>query len=496
MKLTVLVPSEAYRSYAGARIRYSRIAPELRSHGIDLELADIGQFDPASADCDAMVVSKCHDGRSLIAAAVLANRGKLVGVDLFDDYFSQSSDSRLMRYRNWLAQLVGVCDFALCSTEPMTDVVRRFRSSLATHVMNDPAPDDDFGSAPAIAQRKVMRARDNREIRLCWFGVGDNPYFQVGLPDLAAFGNSLAGLSRTGCDVRLTVVTNERALSADGLAMIGGLPIRTEIREWSEAAEQEALQESLVAFLPVSAQRFSIAKSLNRAVTALSAGCQALSAGFPLYEALEPLIYRDPEALLEDLESGTMRLGTASEEQYRRVMESSASAGNEASALAAFLHGLTAEPRVDPRPLCLIHGHSTRQEGHHFIRQVNGLSVASPYCSAALDFDVVFRGGRSGLKMLVAKSVASRLRADVRATAAPAFRLNGNRYLQVFGSAESAGETAQWLQWEQSPVPFQLATYRESMRLIGQGLTDAFGPCRTFISEPRPLPFPLVEQDA
>jgi hypothetical protein len=144
----------------------------------------------------------------------------------------------------------------------------------------------------------------------------------------------------------------------------------------------------------------------------------------------------------------------------------------------------------------LIHGHSTRQEGHHFIRQVNGLSVASPYCSAALDFDVVFRGGRSGLKMLVAKSVASRLRADVRATAAPAFRLNGNRYLQVFGSAESAGETAQWLQWEQSPVPFQLATYRESMRLIGQGLTDAFGPCRTFISEPRPLPFPLVEQDA
>jgi hypothetical protein len=129
------------------------------------------------------------------------------------------------------------------------------------------------------------------------------------------------------------------------------------------------------------------------------------------------------------------------------------------------------------------------------VRQVNGLSVASPYCSAALDFDVVFRGGRSGLRMLVAKSAASRLRPGVRAAAAPADRLNGNRYLQISGSAESAGESAQWLRWERSPVPFQLATYRESMRLIDQGLTEAFGPCRTFISEPRPLPFPLVEQD-
>ena len=50
------------------------------------------------------------------------------------------------------------------------------------------------------------------------------------------------------------------------------------------------------------------------------------------------------------------------------------------------------------------------------------------------------------------------------------------------------------LRWEKAPIPFQLATYRETMRRIDQGLSEAFGPCRTFISEPRRLPFPLVEQ--
>jgi hypothetical protein len=391
MKLAVLVPSDAYRSYAGARIRYDRIAPELDQHGIELELTDIGQFDPATADCDGIVISKCHDARALIAAAELARRGKLVGVDLFDDYFSQLSDSRLTRFRNWLVQLVELCDFVLCSTQAMADVVRRYRSSLPTHIVNDPAPMDNFDRAAAIADRKAAQARDSRQIQVCWFGVGDNPYFPVGLTDLAAYANALPELSRTGFDVRLTVVTNERALSADGLAMLRRLAVSTEICEWSEEAEKAALDEALVAFLPVSAQPFSVAKSLNRAVTALSAGCQVLSAGYPLYAALDPLIYRDPARTLEDLAAGALRFSAGSDATYRRVLDACASAQAEAGALAGFLAKLVPQSVADARPLCLIHGHSTRLEAHNFVRTANGLSVASPYCPAPFDFDVLFR---------------------------------------------------------------------------------------------------------
>ncbi len=119
MKLSVLVPSAEYKSYAGSRIRYGRIAPALEPHGIELALEDIGEFNPLTADCDALIVSKCHDARSLVIAAILSDRGRLVGVDLFDDYFSQASDSRLSRLRNWLGQLLPGCDFALCSAAAM-----------------------------------------------------------------------------------------------------------------------------------------------------------------------------------------------------------------------------------------------------------------------------------------------------------------------------------------------------------------------------------------
>lgn len=494
MKLVVLVPSDAYRAFAGARIRYDRIAPELDCHGVELELVDIGKFDVETADCDGIIISKCHDARALVAAAELGRRGKLVGVDLFDDYFSQASDSRLIRYRNWLAQLLPLCGFALCSTEAMADIVAQYRSALPTHVMNDPAPSESFAEASASADRKLADARDSRQIRLCWFGVGDNPYFPVGLADLASYANVLPALSRTGFDVRLKVVTNERALSADGLSMLARLPIRTEIEQWTEQAEQDALQDAFAAFIPVSAQRFSVGKSLNRAVTALSAGCQVLSVGYPLYEALDPLIYRDPPALLEDIERGEMRFSAGSQANYRPVFESCASADAEARELARFLKSLAPQALDGGGALCLIHGHSTRLEAHSFVRQANGLSVASPYCSAPFDFDVVFRGGPSGLTMLVSKSAEPRLLPQVRGRTKPGERIKGRPYVQISRSGGANGEALQDGHWERAPIPFQLATYRESLSQVERALADAFGPCRTFICETRPVPFPLPEQ--
>jgi hypothetical protein len=495
MKVTVLVPSEAYRSYAGVRIRYDRITAPLERNGIELRLEDIGHFDPSAADCDAIVISKCHDARAFVAAAELSARGKLVGVDLFDDYFSQASDSRLTRYRNWLSQLIDLCDFGLCSTRAMSEVAQTYRSSLPMHIMNDPAPSESFAASAAMSERKLTEARDLQEIRVCWFGVGDNAYFPVGLMDLAAYGNMLAALSRTGFDVRLKVVTNTRALSADGLAILRQLPVLTEIQEWSEEAEEDALNRAFLAFLPVSAQPFSVAKSLNRAVTALSAGCQVLSAGYPLYEVLDAFVYRDPATLLEDLERGEMRFSAASELKRGHVLKSCASAEAEAHRLAGLLSGLPPPPPADARSLCLIHGHSTRLETHKFVRHVNGLSIASPFCTAPFDFDVLFRGGQSGLTMFVSNSATERLLPDARAGLKPGKRFQGRHYHQISRSRFSNDEDAgSWFRWENAPISFQLATYRASLSIVERALTNAFGPCRTFVSETRPLPFPIAGQ--
>lgn len=496
MKMIVLVPSDEYRSYAGARIRYGRLAPELAARGIDLTLIDIARFDPSSADYDLVLVSKCHDARSLILAAAVSARGKLVGFDLFDDYFSQEDDSRLTRYRAWLRQLAPVCDFALCSTSVMVEVIRRYRRDLPVYVMNDPAPQHDTNSIARVVAKKLADARNLQRLRLAWFGIGDNPYFPVGLTDVAAHGAAIQELSASGMAVDLTILTNRRALTADGLALIQQLPIAVNVNEWSEPAELDLLREALVALLPVNASSFSRGKSLNRAFTALSSGCQVLSVGYPLYSALEPLIYRDPRELAVDLVRGSPRLSAATACEYRNKLEAFASAETEARNLVAFL--ATVKGTEDDRslPLVAIHGHSTLAETHSLARKVGGLSVASPFCPATFDFDVVFRGSLDHLTMLISQRASSQLLPHVRAQLTGRARFRNEQYLCVQADSPRTPAAIRSTDLADEPIPFQLATYANVMDEVERRIIDAFGPCRTFVSEISRLPFPLAARAA
>lgn len=467
MKLIVLVPSEDYRASAGARIRYGGLAQGLAGAGITLCLEAIPTFDPSTTDCDAVLISKCHDARAIIAAAVLSRRGKLVGVDLFDDYFSQKIDSRLVRYRQWLTDLLQECDFCLCSTEPMAQVVRSYKPDVSVHVVNDPARDHDPEEACRLADFKAAEALRKRIIHATWFGVGDNPYFSVGLKDLLSHSAALSELMRDGMAVQLTVLTNRRALQADGLELISRLPVPCTLLEWSEEAERQVLEKSLLAFLPVGAQAFSAAKSLNRGWTALTFGCQVLSQGLPLYAALEPLIYREASSLLADLREGRLRLSTNSSDVYLDMLNAVGSAEAEALRLARFLGGLVSSRSVDDAKLCVVHGLSTRGEVHELAQSVGGLSVASPYCSAKLDFDVTFRGGPSSMQMSLSAAGSERL-------LRPTTRGQSQSQLSIKRAA--------------APVSYQLASYAASMGLIRRHLEEAFGPVRIIVSETSRLP--------
>jgi hypothetical protein len=355
--------------------------------------------------------------------------------------------------------------------------------------LNDPSAEKDLDEVSSSIARKLDSARESLLIKAAWFGVGDNPYFPVGLTDLAGYADALGELSSGGFDVELTILTNSRALTAEGLSQIAKLPVAADVREWTQGAESALLREALVSFLPVNAQGFSVAKSLNRAVTALSNGCQVLSAGYPLYAALEPLIYRDPGQLVTDVARGSLRFSAETMSLYRGMIASFASAECEAKRLAEFLGRL--KPRVHPRPLPLmvVHGHSTRIETHAIIRKLDGLSVASPYCSAALDFDVVFRGSSKRLQMLVSRKAASRLRLRARQQSQPL-----GDHLCVLQDGDDIQAVQRAGDWSKEPLPFQLVTYSSTMQQIRARLADAFGPGRTIFSEVSPLPFSLATQ--
>lgn len=490
MKVTVLVPSEEYRNYAGARIRYGRLAPELGRMGIDLRLADIGTFDAVADSGDALLISKCHDARALITAAAARERGRLVGVDLFDDYFSQRADSRLTRFRTWLSQLLQSCDFALCSTQVMAEVIETYRQALPVHVVNDPEPEVEIDEIRRRLDAKLTSVRAEQRLGIAWFGVGDNPHFRVGLHDLAAYSGALRSLADSAFDVELTVLTNARALTVEGLSLLAAIPIRMRVAEWSESAETELLANSFACFLPVNAQPFSAAKSLNRAVSALSAGCQVMSEGFPLYQELGEFIYRDVDDFLGDLARGAMKHSAANIPKYRHAIEQTASPSREAAGLAKFLESLGPRAGSVDTLIVLVQGQSPNGLAHKAIKSLKGLSVASPYCATGLGFDVIFRGGPGALGMYVSHSVAGRLRPDLRQRLSLNTIISDRKFWHMADAEGDAGdEPSSEEDWHSAPLPFQIATYGHTMAKIRKMMEAAFGPCRVLISENSQLPF-------
>lgn len=401
MKLLVLVPGDSYRKTAGARIRYGRLIAPLAERGIQLELRSIDRIDLDQVDPDFLLICKCHDARAQLIAAWAQGRGVPVGVDLFDDYFSQQHDARLVRFRHWLEQLSPRLSFILTSTSAMSAVAEKLAPEIPVQLLNDAAAGAGQGALMVDAhhiEAKLRETLDEQRIRVTWFGIGDNPYFPVGLSDLAAYAGELVALGRlANMAVELTVLTNARSLAADGLSQLSTLPISCTAREWSESAEAELLQCSFLCFLPVNAQPFSIAKSLNRAITALSHGAQILSPGYPLYEQLAPFVYRHAKTLAEDIRERQLRVSANTRDALAGKLNDCASAEIEAEKLVVFLGGLPAARKAHPKILALVHGAGTTVPINQFAHATSELVIGSPYAPLAIqtyhraDFSLPFQ---------------------------------------------------------------------------------------------------------
>lgn len=423
LKIRALVQSHQWLDRAGVRIRYRRISPYLERQGACIRVEEIDSLDGRwLVDEDVVILSKCTDARALFAVDHLRERGVLVGLDMFDDYFS-SGISPCHRHREFLRDMAPRVDFFLCSTERMRMIAGEFAPGKPCHLLNDPF---DTLEQPALALRlkqKAAKAREERRIDVLWFGNGDNPTFPVGLTDLAAYADDLKPFVRAGFDVRLKVLTNLRALYSENLARIRSIGLPLVIEEWSQEGETQAMDEALVSFLPVNHQNFSIAKSLNRGISALTGGTQILSAGFDLYEAIGPFRYRDAEELLADLEEGQLRLRPHSLPELKECMSGLADPANEAARLLQFLNEL---PPVAPLrgsncstgpSHAIIHGSISPSTVTAFAEDRGIALIGTPFCAASRKFNLYFgfRDGIGPLEIRVSRKGASMIAPSMQA---------------------------------------------------------------------------------
>ena len=410
MKICVVLSSEQQKQSAAARIRYQRLQPLLKQRGHSLEFQLIQ--DVVGSHCqthDIYLLSKCQDARAVLLAHQVKQAGKSVGVDLFDDYFSQSSDSRFIRLRHWLRSISPLCSFILCSTSGMADIARQYAPEVPVQILNDPSPPVDKSQLADQLAEKVKNAQATRRIDIAWFGMGDNPSFPVGLADLVGFGCEIDRLRGHGYEVKLEIMTNSRAMTPDRLADLKRLSTPYTLSEWSEPAEIELLKRSLLAFLPVNAQSFSRVKSLNRAITALCYGAQVLSAGFPLYGALGAFIYRDSNRFLADLDRDQLALRNETLPAFLNNLQEHADVKKESDRFVQFLESLEVSKKLTSQAplLAVIYGKATLEDVYRFAQKQGALSVASPFCCQKLNFDVRFPFAdnmEEGLDLLVSKN--------------------------------------------------------------------------------------------
>lgn len=393
MKIAVVIPDDRQLVTAGVRIRYNRLAPRLKAIGHAIELVSLDTFrDVTPGFADVALFSKCHDARALALAGALRRNGVAVGVDVFDDYYSDPSDSRFVHIREWIRALSANLTFAMSSTPLMSERLAQVLPGVPRHVLHDPSPEFDPVRIGRIVETNLERTLRTRKLDVCWFGIGDNPHFEVGLSDLHDFGGALAGIAAHGYEPRLSILTNRRALDVERLEMIARLPVPHRLEVWSEEAERETIAASLFCFLPVRAQNFSVVKSLNRAVTALTGGSQAMTSGYPLYGELRPFIYERLSTLISDVENGVPAMRAATAPALLELLSRWGGPAVEAERLVSFLDALPPAARTDaPLPTgVIVHGRRTTAVVHKFSPRLGHLSVASPFAHQNLNFDLRF----------------------------------------------------------------------------------------------------------
>ncbi|GAA4764114.1 hypothetical protein [Novosphingobium ginsenosidimutans] len=502
MKIQILVRSVDWLNSAGTRIRYARLKRQLKALGWHLAIDPIAAInDGLRLNADVYLFSKCQDSGAMMLAEMLREAGALVGFDLFDDYFSNST-SLAFGHRAFQRTMVNRVDFLLCSTKRMAEIASDFDPQVPVHVLND--PHDPISSA-SVAQSLRIRLEEtqaSRTIKLVWFGHGNNPIFPVGLNDAVAFGSELSALQQAGWLVQLHVLSNREALDEAIAGPLQTIPAEVTVEEWSEAGEAAALDRALVAFVPVNFQNFSTAKSLNRAVSALARGAQVLSPGYPLYDPLAPFIYKSVQELGDHLTSRELRLNEQSVQELASRLAAIADPKHEAEQLIRFLNrlkGCAARPVEERLMRGIIHGSASPPAIHRLCKSLGWLSLGSPFSRLHQPFHgeiAQFEPGKA-LELRVSREGFARLGNNWRESAQPLAR-SADGYSHLVPLPDNAAGRvlagASSIMWESRAA--RIVTFPTLMHATCEVYAEIFPQTRFIFSEqemPLAAPEPFLE---
>ena len=211
MTIAILINGYSAINQAGTRIRYKRLVELNGLLDQDIKIVTSMEDIMMIKDLKTLVIGKVMNSLAIAIAKVISEQNIAVGIDVFDDYYSNClTITSYQRY--WLTTIDQYVSFYLCSTKRMQEVLNDL-TLRPIYVLEDPIS-KSFSRARVkrLLQEKQETLATTNTLKITWFGIGDNPIFPVGIEDLHAWFDALVELKSTGRNIQLNVLTNKKLI--------------------------------------------------------------------------------------------------------------------------------------------------------------------------------------------------------------------------------------------------------------------------------------------
>ncbi len=217
---------------------------------------------------DAKLFAKTHGMRALkrkLGNLVVRIREEGLGLALRLSWrlINRGRKALRTRIKRWLGKRVG-------QSKPNT--TSTLKSTLSLPLVQE----------PVLVEAVVLHAKT-----ILWFGNHGAPHARFGMLDLLEIRDALERVAKE-FDVEMVVISNHRAKYEE---QIRPLQIPTRYFEWTSQMVDQWLDKADVVVVPNTLDEFSICKSANRSVMAVSRGVPVVATPTPALNPLAPYIH-------------------------------------------------------------------------------------------------------------------------------------------------------------------------------------------------------------
>jgi len=316
----------AQRDLLLASVRYRGLLPACAVEDLGWKVC-VGSGDELPPpNTSVVIVVKPLSERDAAWVRAVAGAGLPVVVDLCDNVFVDGYAGRGTEIGRRFSETCSVVDAVTVPTIGLRNIVIERTGLTSDRVLV--VPDIVETASLLNRQRRLIQeeeswrdqlrnllrrftARRRRTRSLLWYGNHGASYANFGMDDLLLFHEGLTQAAEMGAE--LLVVSNNRQRFE---RLAARLPIRSRYFEWTPGIVDDLLPSAGVCLVPNSLDAFSLTKSTNRALKALSTGVPVVATPTPAYGDLQDAVWLgDPGqgilAYLNDEDLRRKHLGTA-----------------------------------------------------------------------------------------------------------------------------------------------------------------------------------------